>query len=165
MSVVHFAIVMSASCALMLLDTSSAIAASGGRPLGAILSGSQEVPPVETDGAGLANLRVNSGRGCITMNLFVTDTAPILAIHIHRASAGQNGPIEVTFIPFGDPGTPILVEEAGIELDFEVSVNRSLAKEIRKSPQDFYINVHTDPDAGGTRSGEIRGQLFKGFTP
>jgi CHRD domain-containing protein len=140
-----FAAMLFALAALLAL-TSGALA--GGRPLSAGLSGANEVPPVSTgdpDGSGTANLTLNQGRGVICLNIETQNIAAPILQHIHRGPAGVNGPVVVDFsslLPGGDGC---------------VNADRSLIKEIRKNPEQFYFNVHTGEFPGGA----VRGQLEK----
>jgi hypothetical protein len=66
-------------------------------------------------------------------------------LHIHRGRAGVNGPPVVTLDAPDDNDSHHCDDVADALLD-----------EIRRSPADFYVNVHTAeyPD------GAIRGQIF-----
>ena len=69
------AIAVTASLVVILTPT-AAQADGGGRPLSAELSGVNEVPPADPDGAGKAVLRLNPGQQEICYQLQVTDVAP-----------------------------------------------------------------------------------------
>jgi CHRD domain len=107
----------------------------------AILSGSEEIPPVATQASGTAKLKLNADK---TLTYEVLTAGPITAFaaHIHQAPAGSNGPI-IFLLEGGSriwSGTtpPLTVDQVAALLNGE-----------------FYINVDTDehPD------GEIRGQV------
>jgi hypothetical protein len=119
----------------------------GGRPLTATLTGESEVPgPGDPDGSGTANVRVNPGQECISYDLAVEGIEPATAAHIHEAPAGKAGPVIVGLEPPTD-GT-----SSGT-----VAVERDEAKEILKTPEDYYVNVHNLEYPGGA----VRGQLSK----
>lgn len=120
----------------------------GGRPLTAILTGAEEVNPGDPDGSGLADLTLNSGLGRVCYEIQVEDIDIPTRAHIHSAPAGMNGPIVVAFFDFVNP-PPLAGCVEGIE--------RDLLKDIRKNPQNYYVNVHNADFPGGA----IRGQLFK----
>lgn len=133
--------------AIAVLVVGSAFA--GGRPLGADLSGANEVPPVSTgdpDGTGTADLTFNQGLGEICLDVEVQNISAPTLQHIHRGAAGTNGPVVVDFTG--------LLAGGG---DGCVSADRDLVKEIRKNPEGFYFNVHTGDFPGGA----VRGQLGK----
>ena len=73
---------------------------------------------------------------------------PTLA-HIHEGAAGTNGPIVVTWSrqPIGDPG---------VSAGCVPGIDPALVERIRRTPSEFYVNVHTGPFPAGA----VRGQLF-----
>lgn len=131
------------------LATALAVPAfAGGRPLSAELTGSSEVPPSGSAAIGVAELTLNQGQGEICVEITSSGYAAdemIVAGHIHEAPAGQNGGVVVN-LQVNSPDHSICVE-----------VDSDLVKRIRKSPSDFYINLHSNL----TPSGVIRGQLEK----
>lgn len=135
---------------VFVLLLSSAVYA-GGRPLSAELTGAAEVAGGDPDGSGSANLTLNSGLEQICFDLSWENIALPTRAHIHRAPAGVNGPIVVTFFDTVIP-TPIPVTNSGC-----VDVPRDLVKEIRQNPEGFYVNIHNADFPGGA----IRGQLSK----
>lgn len=124
---------------------STAGAADGGRPLDTVLTGAAEVPgPGDPDGAGTASLRVNPGTGRICYTLTVSGIDPAAAAHIHEAPAGVAGGV-VVHLEAPTDGSSMACAD----------VDRALAKEILKSPEDYYVNVHNAAYPGGA----VRGQL------
>jgi CHRD domain len=133
-----------AGIALLPVPTVAA-ASNGGRPLSTSLSGAEEVPPADPNGTGEALLRVNSGQRRICYQLTVAGlTGTVTAAHIHKAPFGVNGPIVVPLVPPVDGSSEACA-----------TVDRALAKDIRKNPDDYYVNVHTS----AFMNGAIRGQL------
>lgn len=142
------------SVLLLILPVIANDAEAGGRPLDAILTGNAEVPgPGDEDGGGVMNLTLNSGQEEICWELTVSDIMPPNRAHIHRGEAGTNGGVVVFFFDTVIP-TPIPVPE---NLSGCVDVPRSLIKEIRSTPESFYVNVHNEQYPAGA----IRGQLMK----
>lgn len=135
--------------AVAALATALAVPAfAGGRPLSAELAGSNEVPPSGSSATGVAELTLNQGQGEICVEITSGGYAAeevIFAGHIHEAPAGQNGGVVVN-LQVDSPDHSICLE-----------VDPNLVKRIRKSPGDFYINLHSNL----TPSGVIRGQLEK----
>jgi hypothetical protein len=139
---------VAALTALALLSVAAAPATANGRPLKAEMVGANEVPgPGDPDGTGTVRLRLNQGRHRICYKIEVADiTLPATAAHIHPGEAGVAAPPVVTL------GTP---DASGIAEGCATGVARSLIKDIRKHPAEYYVNVHTTdfPD------GAVRGQL------
>ena len=125
----------------------SSVVFAGGRPLSADLTGAAEVSGGDPDGSGTAHLTLNSGQEEICFELSWENIATPTRAHIHRASAGANGPIVVPFFDFVAPPP-----SSGC-----VAVDRELVKEIRQNPEGFYVNIHNAAFPGGA----IRGQLSK----
>ena len=117
------------------------------RPLSTMLTGAQEVPgPGDPDGSGMVHLSLNQGQGTITYHLEVSNIDPATGAHIHRAVAGQAGPVVVGLIP------PTNGSSTGT-----ATVSAELIKDIRQNPSMYYVNVHNAMYPAGA----IRGQLSK----
>lgn len=120
------------------------------------LSGSQEVPPVNTSGNGQGTVVVSKDRQYVDYNFVVSDlSAPATVAHFHRGVKGQAGPI---------------VKDLNLEVD-ENDENRYILRG-RWSRRDatqpltnelindlvagrLYANVHTTQYPNG----EVRGQV------
>lgn len=129
----------------------------------ALLSGGQEVPPVNTMASGLARVSVNPTSTVLRSVLAIRFLNSAMAAHIHVGRPGQNGPI-VAFL-FG-PSRPmnfgaltqlpeVAVTAADLMGPLEGRPLSDLVREIEAG--NAYVNVHTVqfPD------GEIRGQLTR----
>ncbi|MGH8579387.1 MAG: CHRD domain-containing protein [Gammaproteobacteria bacterium] len=124
-------------------------------PLFAVLLGGNEVSNEgeanvgDLDGRGSATVIVNPDSGALCFASLVIGIDTPVAAHIHQALAGQNGPIVVTLTA---PDAGNLGASSGCLTDLEPT----LLEAIRRGPEDFYVNVHTEelPD------GALRGQLF-----
>ncbi|GAA4033389.1 hypothetical protein GCM10022247_67990 [Allokutzneria multivorans] len=115
-----------------------------GRTHSAYLTGKAEVPgPGDADGRGSASVRIGSDRVCATIS--VSRIAPASAAHIHRGAAGTNGPVVVNF-KAPTSGRSYSCAE----------VSRDLAKELRRNPSGFYVNVHNSEFAAGAIRGQLR---------
>jgi hypothetical protein len=125
----------------------------GGRPLGATLNGANEVNSAgvpnqgDLDGTGAATVTLNEGQGQVCWEITVANIVTPTRGHIHRAPAGQNGPIVVEFFETGQP----------VALSGCRTVDAALIRAIRQGPQGFYVNVHNSPFPAGA----VRGQLAK----
>ena len=73
---------------------------------------------------------------------------PLLAAHIHVAPVGQAGPVVVPL--FTQP-----VNAATVGPTCLTDLDKNLLKDILRSPQDYYVNVHNAPFPNGA----VRGQL------
>jgi len=114
----------------------------------ALLTGDQEVPPVNTTAVGVGRFALSNDLATLSYTVAVTDIMNITAAHLHTAQPGQNGGVAHTLYagggPFG-PGSPIsdiLTFDAQSVLDL-ISGN-------------YYVNVHTTDSP----SGEIRGHVI-----
>jgi hypothetical protein len=129
--------------ALALATTATA----GGRPLSTTLTGAAEIPgPGDPDGAGSARLTLNQGRRTICVSIETSGLSTPVAAHIHAGGPTVAGPIVVHLTP------ALATGHACVE-----DVDRSLVKQIRKNPDEYYVNVHTTEYPAGA----IRGQLSK----
>jgi len=71
-------------------------------PFSAILSGGEEVPPVDTTATGVASFTVEGGES-ILYDVNVTDMDKVTAAHIHNAPKGENGDVVVTLFKADSP--------------------------------------------------------------
>jgi hypothetical protein len=106
------------------------------------LSGSQEVPPVDTPAKASGSFNIapdGAVRGSIKTS-GITSTAA----HIHVGGAGKNGPV---IVPLAKQGDDTYVVPSGAKL------NESQMASYKAG--DLYVNVHSAKHPGG----EIRAQL------
>lgn len=117
--------------------------------LSATLTGANERPTTgDPDGRGTARIKLTRTQVCFTLS-WRNIEAPTAA-HIHEGGRNEAGPVVVGLLSVpGGIGAPIDSVSGCTEAD------PALIKEIRKDPQDYYVNMHnaTYP------SGAIRGQL------
>lgn len=118
----------------------------GGRQLQAALAGSTEVPvPGDPDGSGRAWITVNPGKDEVHYKITVQGIGEATAAHIHKAPAGEAGPVVI----------PLTAPTGGMT-EGVVSANRKLLMDILQHPSDYYVNVHNAEYPGGA----LRGQLM-----
>ncbi|NWG36896.1 CHRD domain-containing protein [Nitrososphaera sp.] len=112
----------------------------------ATLDGSQEVPPVETDGAGTASLTFDSATNTLAWEIeFSGLSGPATAAHFHGPAVnGTNAGILVDIGGASDVSSPL----TGSIVVGSNSATYLLAGQM-------YINIHTSANP----SGEIRGQI------
>lgn len=119
----------------------------GGRLLTAELLGANEVPgPGDPDGSGTAVVSVKPSAERLCYELTAEDIAPATAAHVHEAPADEAGPVVVGLAPPTDGSS------SGC-----VTADKALLKDIKKNPDEYYVNVHNDEFLAGA----IRGQLSR----
>ena len=138
--------------AALLAGTAMTDPGEGGRKFDTELTGEAEVNAAgvpnqgDLDGTGSARVAINPGQERVCFDIEVADIAAPTRAHIHRAAAGANGPIVVTFF-----------EADTVAFNKCVDVERELAIEIIQHPERFYVNVHNAEKPGGA----LRDQLAK----
>lgn len=129
------------------------------RTFTAELTGDEEVPEVDTDASGDAELEFEEGADGIEYFIDVQDIVDVTAAHIHMGADGENGDVVAT----------LYSEDASGEIDGELASGDLVASDLEGPLEgqeiedlveliedgEAYVNVHTveNPD------GEIRGQL------
>ncbi len=117
----------------------------------AALSGSQEAPnPGDPDGYGAADFRIKGNKVCF--RILAEGIEPVTAAHIHKAPAGQPGPVEVDLFSAKGKNQTLPPRISGC-----AKTTTKIVKAIAKRPQDYYVNVHNPEFPGGA----LRGQLTK----
>lgn len=113
--------------------------------LGATLTGANEVPSVDSDGVGFANVVIHRQTRIVCSAVVVDDIEPAFASHVHAGATGVNGPAVIS-----------LGAVDGSAFGCQV-VDNAVINSIIDPPafENFYVNVHTSAHPGG----ELRGQL------
>jgi hypothetical protein len=131
----------------LLVPTLSGAAAT---QLSAKLKGNEEVDGGDPNGRGEAFVAVKKPRKRkLCFQLSWDKIEPPTAAHIHKGAKGVNGPIKVAL--FEDPDGLTVSEVEGCVK----KIKKRIAKKLRKSPENFYVNVHNAEYPNGA----IRGQL------
>jgi len=117
---------------------------------GAVLTGSQEVPPTTSPGFGNFTGTFDSTHSNITITLTVANLgAAINGYHIHEKAPGsQSGSIVINFQGLG--GTFVNNVLTGT---FPVAAD--VAARMIANPSNFYVNVHTTQFPGGAIRGDL----------
>ena len=127
------------------------------------LSGSNEVPPVNTAGSGVADFQLSADGKSLDYQVNLTKMNSVMAVHIHSGKQGQTGdPVAGLFNPSmsGPPtglvngqltkgsitSTDLVGSLAGKQISDLVNLIKSGSA---------YVNVHTS----NNQNGEIRGQI------
>ena len=122
------------------------------------LSGSEEVPPVDTDASGIATFQANQAGTAVRFTLSVRDIEDVLAAHIHCAPTGENGPVGVTLFSGGPVTVDRLLAHGTIHApDNGNGCGWATVADVIAAlrSDDTYVNVHT----AAHPPGEIRGQI------
>ena len=125
----------------------------------AMLSGGEEVPPVDTAATGVASFTLEGGES-IKYYVNVTGIDKVTAAHIHNAPKGENGEVVVTLFKADSPTGEIsgslangTITNSTLEGDMQGLAVIDLIKAMERG--ETYVNVHTEENPNG----EIRGQI------
>jgi hypothetical protein len=126
----------------------------------AVLLGENEVPPVETDAAGLAAFDLDQDAGELDYRVYVANLEGVTESHIHKGPPDFNGNAVCYLLePRDDPVSVTGLLAAGTvrEPDLFGVLGRegfgSFVENLRTG--NLYVNVHTEQHP----TGEIRGQI------
>ena len=130
--------------------------AQGGAKFGFNLTGSEEVPPVQTIATGMAEISAYTVAGdSITYSVNATNIKDVTAGHIHFGKQGKNGPIVFTMFNYDPPRNEVL--ETGTitadKLEGPMAGKRVFDVALAGSNGSLYMNIHTVENPNG----EIRG--------
>ena len=118
------------------------------------LTGSEEVPPLQTEATGVIEISLMPDSVGYSIN--ATNIDGVTAGHVHLGKKGENGPVVVTLFKYDSPMN-------------EVSENGTITADKLEGPMagkqlsdylaagangSLYINIHTEQNPNG----EIRGQ-------
>jgi len=128
-------------------------------PFSAMLSGGEEVPPVDTAATGVASFTLEGGES-IKYDVNVTGMDKVTAAHIHNAPKGENGEVVVTLFKADSPTGQISgslangsITASNLEGQMQGSPFRDIIRALERG--EAYVNVHTEKNPNG----EIRGQI------
>jgi hypothetical protein len=129
-------------------------------PFSAMLSGGEEVPPVDTAATGVASFTVEGGES-IKYDVNVTGMNKVTAAHIHNAPKGENGEVVATLFK-ADSSTGQIsgslangsITASNLEGQMQGSPFRDIIRALERG--EAYVNVHTEENPNG----EIRGQII-----
>src|SRR5215216_3186472 len=73
------------------------------------LTGASEVPPVQTNASGFADLDVEmeEGQRVVDYHLYVSNIDRVTQVHIHQGNSSENGPIIVSLFKASTPTGPV----------------------------------------------------------
>jgi hypothetical protein len=112
------------------------------------LSGSESVPPVDTSGAGTANITYDPATRVVSWEISYSGlSSPTTMAHFHGpAKKGANAPVVIWLTTKGTPPTNPIKGSA--------TLTPEQAQQF--SAGEWYVNVHTESHPAG----EIRGQVI-----
>ena len=117
----------------------------------AVLDGGNEAAGGDPNGQGVASIML-AGAGEICFSILMRRINAPNAAHIRRGRPGVAGPIVITLTK--PTGTAIATTFTSVGC--LTRQDTAVLNELRSTPQNFYVNVHTGPFPDGA----IRGQLF-----
>ena len=131
---------------------------SGGRAFAVALTGEVESPDGDPVATGEATVRLRARQGQLCYQLDATNLPPAAAAHIHKASAGDSGPVVV----------PLKTPNAAGKSSGCATAARTLVNAILAAPGSYYVNVHTAEFPNGAIRGQLTGtsadSLGRSFT-
>ena len=122
------------------------------------LTGQEEVPPVDTQATGHANLvPISPSNQTIQYFVNVTGIQGVTQGHIHSGAEGENGPVVVTLFNFESPQSEVLENGTFTESNLEGPMQGKTIPDLIAAMKNgsTYVNVHTEQNP----EGEVRGQL------
>jgi hypothetical protein len=132
------------------------VLAQGPAKFGFNLTGSEEVPPVQTNATGMADISPYTIAGdSITYSVNATNIKDVTAGHIHFGKQGENGPIVFTMFKYDPPRDEVL-ETGTITADkLEGPLKGKQVSDLAFAGANgsLYMNIHTLENPNG----EIRG--------
>ena len=157
--IVLFTSVLSVGSVSILLNTAKA---QEGQSFSATLSGSDEVPPTESNSTGTAKFQVNENNSQVSYWVNITGIKKVNQAHIHNGTSGVNGDIVATL----SKGKSAKGDDRPPQIGFAGNITKDdlqgpmKGKEISDlvtlmSDGGAYANVHTDKYPKGA----IRGQI------
>jgi hypothetical protein len=127
------------------------------------LSGVSEVPPVQTNASGFADLDVEmeDGQRVVDYHLYVNDIDRVTQAHIHQGNSSENGPIIVPLFNASTPTGPVAGQLAEGQITAANFVEPLQGKQLDDlislmQNETAYVNVHTEQNP----QGEIRGTVL-----
>jgi CHRD domain len=147
-------VVVAAAAAATITGLTNSVFAQGPSKVVMNLSGSEEVPPVQTKATGVVEFILGEDSFAYSVNATNIDGAT--AGHIHLGKRNENGPIVVTLFKYDSPMNEVS-ETGSITADkLEGPLAGKQLSDLASAAADamLYVNIHTEQNPNG----EIRGQ-------
>lgn len=128
------------------------------------LTGNQEVPPVQTNAIGSAEISAFSvAEDSISYKINVANITGVTAGHTHLGKVGENGPVVVTFFKYDSPRNNVS-ETGSITADMlEGPMKGKQLSDLASAGNNgsLYINIHTEKNPNGEIRGQVEGSYVK----
>lgn len=123
-----------------------------------VLSGDQEVPPVNTQATGIADFSTSNDGDSVDYTISATDIEGVTAGHIHFGIEGQNGEVIATLFEFDSPQDEVSESGTINSEDLSGPLEGMQISDLVDAFNDgnAYANIHTQQNPNG----EIRGQII-----
>jgi hypothetical protein len=132
----------------------------GNQEFDVILTGGAEVPPVQTNASGFAELGVVAGGNSMEYDIIVIDIDRVTQAHIHQGTSSEAGPVIATLFNASTPTGPTsgeltdgFITSANLEGPLQEKQLSDLITLMQNGTA--YVNVHTEQNS----EGEIRGTI------
>src|SRR5918994_3701546 len=139
------------------LGLADLVMAQGPAKFGFNLTGSEEVPPVETNATGMADISAYTIAGdSITYSINATNIEDVTAGHVHFGKQGENGPIVFTMFKYDPPRNEVL-ETGTITADkLEGPLKGKQVSDLAfaGSNGSFFMNIYTLKKTNGENCGK-----------
>lgn len=126
----------------------------------AILTGAAEVPPVQTNASGFAELGVMDGGNSMEYDIIAINIDKVTQAHIHQGTSSEAGPVVATLFNASTPTGPTsgeltdgFITSANLEGPLQGKQLSDLIALMQNGQA--YVNVHTEQNPDG----EIRGTI------
>jgi hypothetical protein len=119
--------------------------------LTAPMSGGVEVPAGDTDANGNALVMTNASEGLVCFKVVVGNVDPIVAAHIHKAPAGQAGPVVIPLLPAGK----LTTDGANQTISGCTQADPALVADLEANAAQYYVNVHNAAFPAGAARGQL----------
>ena len=119
------------------------------------LTGDEEVPPVQTEATGVAEI-IPIGPDTIAYSVNATNIEGATAGHVHLGKEGENGPVVVTLFKYDSP-TNQVAENGTITADkLEGPMAGKQISDLVTAGANgtLYINIHTEQNPNGENRGQ-----------
>lgn len=128
------------------------------------LTGNQEVPPVQTNAIGSAEISAFSiAEDSVSYKINVGNITGVTAGHTHLGNVGENGPVVVTFFKYDSPRNNVS-ETGSITADMlEGPMKGKQLSDLAVAGANgsLYINIHTEKNPNGEIRGQVEGSFIK----